>query len=136
MKVAAAYIAVGALLAAAHGFVGWVDGMNTWLSVAIKLGGALAAVGGAIKWCIGPGFRFVKRWTLWVRAKLELLEHVVDRLDGIEERLDRGEEHFQRIDDALELVASEEAQAVRRAIREARPVELRPDGGGVERRSA
>jgi hypothetical protein len=135
VKVAAVYLVAGALFAAGHGIAHWLDGMNTWLELAIKTGAALATMGGAVKWCIGPGYRFVKRWTLWVREHLELVAKMDNRLDAIEGRLEDGETHFRKIDRVLETFASDEARAVRSAVRAGEPVRLREDGDGlVDRR--
>jgi hypothetical protein len=127
------YFASAILLAAGHAALQLVDGLNGWLELAIKLGGALAAMGGAWKWLIGPGYRGGRECFHWVRARLQAIETLDGRLGRIEGRLDEGEVHFQQIDTTLATMVSVEARAVRKSIASGEPVQF-TDEGNVERR--
>jgi NAD(P)-dependent dehydrogenase (short-subunit alcohol dehydrogenase family) len=110
-----------------------VDSLNAWLQMGLSLAGVLAAAGAAWRWLIGPGFRRARATVTWVREMLELQVKLDRKLEDVDRQLARGEEHFQRIDAMLEILSSEEAREVRRAIREDRPVRVLEDGK-VDRR--
>ena len=126
---------VSLLAVAASELDGLLDSLNVWVELGVKVVGLVAVMGGAWRWMIGPGWRRVRAAICWVRQQLELIGSLDDRLDGIEEQLSRGAEHFERLDGALEMLMAEEAQAVRRAIRTGEPVEF-TEAGGVDPRVA
>lgn len=112
---------------------GLLDNLNAWVELGIKVAGLAAVMGGAWRWLVGPGFRKVRSVFEWVGAQLELITELRERLGAIEGRLDDGHEHFERLDSAIEALASEEAKAIRRSLRTGDPVEF-TESGAVDRR--
>lgn len=128
---------VAVIVLGLQGLNGLLEGLNAWVELGLKFAGLAAASGGAWKWMVGPGYRKLRAVVRWVGAQLELIGKLDDRLDSIEEELTRGHEHFARLDASFDSLASEEAQAVRRAMRGGDPVSMRPDDPGlVDRRDS
>lgn len=128
---------VGLLIAAAvflvNGLDGLLDGLNVWVEVGLKFAALAAAAGGAWRWLVGPGWRKLRSAVMWAIRQLELIGELRERLHAIETRLDQGHEHFERLDTAIESLASEEARAIRRAVQTGEPVRF-TEAGGVDRR--
>lgn len=112
-----------------------LEHLNVWVELGIKVAGLAAVLGGAWKWMIGPGWRRVRAAVKWVEAQLGLITTLDERLDGLDERLDRGEARFSSIDQQLEALAAEEAAAIRRAIRTGEKVQFTEDGH-IDRRDS
>jgi hypothetical protein len=132
-------VKVGLLVAAAvlavNGLDGLLDGLNVWVELGLKFAALAAAVGGAWRWLVGPGWRKVRAAVVWAHRQLELIGELRERLHAIETRLDQGHEHFERLDSAIESLASEEARAIRRSLQSGEPVQF-TDAGGVDRRES
>lgn len=112
---------------------GMLDSLNAWVELGVKVFGLAAAIGGAWRWLLGPGYRRARSTVCWVGEQLEMIGTLNDRLKGMQTQLDRGAEHFERLDATLEAMASDEARAVRRSIHSGEPVVF-TEAGGVERR--
>lgn len=110
-----------------------LDSLNAWVEFGIKVAGLAAAVGGAWRWLVGPGYRRVRGAVEWAGEQLELIGELGERLESIEAELGRGHDHFLRLDAALEAMTTDEARAVRRAILTGEPVQF-TEAGGVDRR--
>jgi hypothetical protein len=126
---------VAALVFGARGAAQLLDGLNAWVELGIKFAGLAAAIGAGWRWLVGPCWRRARGVVKWTGAQLELIGELRERLGAIEARLDQGHAHFERLDTAIESLASEEARAVRRSMRTGKPVVVSPSGR-VDRRES
>lgn len=134
------WVVLSAALALVQVFMSITAGLDATFELVIKAGAAAGVAAACWKWMAGPCWRKLRTAFHWVKERLEVLEDVRpdmkqlhDELAGVKAQLERGEEHFQRIDQVIEVLQSDERRVIHDAIVRGEKIPLTPDGG-VERR--